>query len=116
MSAKITYKQNIPYYKGMPCFVNGMRLNSHPRVDKEGFLSAYYWRDGGLWGCKVSEIYPNVFVYNDEGFDHLYLHETIPMTLEEWENDNGEYCHNVSNVIEALTKSGYSGHGGIDIE
>lgn len=57
---KITYKQNIPYYKGMPCFVNGMRLNSHPRVDKEGFLSAYYWRDGGLWGCKVSEIYPNV--------------------------------------------------------
>lgn len=39
----------------MPCFVNGMRLNSHPHVDKDGFLSAYYWRDGGLWGCKVSE-------------------------------------------------------------
>ena len=34
---KITYKRNIPYYKDMPCFVNGMRLNSHPRVDKEGF-------------------------------------------------------------------------------
>lgn len=50
----------------MPCFVNGMRLNSHPHVDKDGFLSAYYWRDGGLWGCKVSEIYPNVFAYNDE--------------------------------------------------
>jgi hypothetical protein len=116
MSAKITYKRNIPYYKGMPCFVNGMRLNSHPRVDKEGFLSAYYWRDGGLWGCKVSEIYPNVFAYNDEYLSHLYLNATTPMTLEEWKNDNGHYCHNASNVIEALTKSGYGGHEGIDIE
>ena len=61
-------------------------------------------------------VYPNVFAYNDEGLGHFYLHETIPMTLEEWKNDNGEYCHNASNVIEALTKSGYGGHGGIDIE
>lgn len=113
---KITYKRNIPYYKGMPCFVNGMRLNSHPHVDKEGFLSAYYWRDGGLWGCKVSEIYPNVFAFNDEGLANLYLHETIPMTLEEWKNDNGKYCCNASNVIEALEKSGYCGYGGIDTE
>ena len=38
------------------------------------------------------------------------------MTLEEWKNDNGEYCHNASNVIEALTKNGYCGYGGIDEE
>ena len=72
MSAKITYKRNIPY--------------------------------------------PNVFAYNDEYLSHLYLNATTPMTLEEWKNDNGHYCHNASNVIEALTKSGYGGHEGIDIE
>ena len=26
----------------------------------------------------------------------------------------GEYCYNASNVIEALTKSGYCEYGGID--
>ena len=93
-----------------------MRLNSHPHVDEEGFLSAYYWCDGGLWGCKVSEIYPNVFAFNDESLANLYLHETIPMTLEEWKNDNGEYCCNVSNVIEALEKNRYGGYGEIDAE
>lgn len=47
---KITYKQGIPYYMGMPCFLDGKKLNSKPKIDKDGFLSAYYWRDAGLWG------------------------------------------------------------------
>lgn len=116
---KITYKQNIPYYNGIPCFVNGLRLNSHPYIDEDGFLSAFYWRDGGLWGCKVSEIYPNVFVYNE--YDNwfvrsFYLDEVTPVTLEEWKNSNGYYCPDVSNVLEALTKDGYGGHKGINIE
>lgn len=34
---EIYYKQNIPYYKGMPCFAGGLRLNSHPYIDNDGF-------------------------------------------------------------------------------
>lgn len=99
---EIYYKQNIPYYNGMPCFVSGLRLNSHPYIDNDGFLSAFYWRDGGLWDCKVSELYPNIFVYNSEYLDHLYLSKVTPMTFEEWCIDNGEYCPNDSNIVEAL--------------
>ena len=117
---KITYKQNIPYYNGMPCFVGTnnecvLKMNSCPSIDKDGFRSAYYWRDGGLWGCMVTEISPNVFAYTEESLRSLYLHEAIPMTLEEWKNSNGYYCPDVSNVFEALTKDGYGGHKGMDI-
>lgn len=45
----IKYHNGFPFYKGMPCFVNGMRLNSTPKVNEDGYLSVYYWRDGGLW-------------------------------------------------------------------
>lgn len=31
---KITYKQGIPYYMGMPCFLDGKKLNSKPKIDK----------------------------------------------------------------------------------
>ena len=118
---KITYKQSIPYYNGMPCFVGDgdvccLKMNSLPGIDEDGFLSAYYWRDGGLWGCFVSEIYPNVFAFTDESLSNLYLNEVIPITLEEWKNSNGNYCPNVSNVFEALSKDGYGGHKGINIE
>lgn len=113
MNTGITYKQNIPYYKGMPCFVNGMRLNSHPYIDKDGFLSAFYWRDGGLWGITIIEIYPGVFVYNNASFEHLYLNEVTPMTFDEWKKDNGEYSDWASNTVEALTKTGYEGHEGV---
>lgn len=112
----IIYKGDFPYYKGMPCFLDGKRLNSIPYIDKDGFLSAYYWRDGGLWGIRITEIYPNVFVYNDDSLEHLYLSQIEPMTFEEWKNDNGVYAPRCSNVIEALESTGLGGHKGIILE
>lgn len=103
---KITYKQGIPYYMGMPCFLDGKKLNSKPKIDKDGFLSAYYWRDAGLWGCTMSEIFPDTFAYNDGSPWHLYLCEAKPMTFDEWKKDNDPYCLRFSNVIEALTLKG----------
>lgn len=57
----IEYRNKFPFYKGMPCFVNGMRLNSTPKINEEGFLSAYYWRDGGLWDTMPSR-YIQMFI------------------------------------------------------
>ena len=33
----IIYNGDIPYYKGMPCFLDGKRLNSIPYIDGDGF-------------------------------------------------------------------------------
>lgn len=112
---EIYYKQNIPYYKGMPCFAGGLRLNSHPYIDNDGFLSAYYWRDGGLWGCRVSELYPNIFAFSNEFLKHLYLSKATPMTFEEWCIDNGNYCPNDSNIMKALKAEKSDGRDRIKI-
>lgn len=114
---KIEYRNGYPYYKGMPCFTSGLRLDSCPYRDEDGFLSAYYWRDCGCWFSLIKELYPNIFVFCDDYFalSHLYLQETKPMTLNEWANDNGFSSHEISSVTEALAKDGYGDHKGLKI-
>lgn len=113
----ITYKGNIPYYKDMPCFINGIRLNSIPKIYENGLLGAYYWRDAGAWGSMISEIYPNTFVFTDEweGLSHLYLKEVQPTTFKDWRNSNTWTTLRCSNVIEALRLEGFEGHEGLKI-
>ena len=113
----IIYKGNIPYYKGMPCFIAGMRLNSIPKIDKNELLSAYYWRDAGAWRGIISEIYPNVFVFTDEweGLSQLYLKEVQPTTFEDWRDTNTWTTLRCSNVIETLRLEGFEEHEGLKI-
>lgn len=101
----IKYRNGSPFYKGMPCFVNGMRLNSTPKINEDGLLSAYYWRDGGLWGYEVVEIYPNVYCFSDECLHMLDLKEVKPETLEFWKESNGCYAPPCKTVEEALETS-----------
>ena len=98
----IKYYNGFPFYKGMPCFVNGMRLNSTPKVNEDGYLSAYYWRDGGLWGCDTIEIYPNVYCFFNEYMHSLHLKEVKAETLEFWKESNDCFAPLCSTVEEAL--------------
>lgn len=110
--SKIEYRNNIPYYKGMPCFIGGKRLNSVPKVNSEGFLTAYYWCDCGLWGIDVSEIYKNRYVYNTENLP-MYLTECHPMTFNEWKEDNEPYTSSCVTIEQALNANSLDGgHGG----
>ena len=98
----IEYRNKFPFYKDMPCFINGMRLNSTPKINEEGFLSAYYWRDGGLWGCDAIEIYPNVYCFSDECLHILDLKKVKPETLDIWKESNGCFAPPCETVEEAL--------------
>lgn len=110
----IVYKNGFPFYKGMPCFVDGKRLNSEPSINKDGFLSAYYWRDAGLWGINAVELYPNIFVFVSDYLYHLDLKEVNPMSYDLWRaenNPNGKYLAE-SNIIEALNCQSIDGSHG----
>ena len=105
LKENIEYRNDFPFYKGMPCFVNGMRLNSTPKVNEEGFLSAYYWRDGGLWGCDCVELYPNVYILQDDFHWSVDMKEVKAETLEFWRESNGCFAPLCSTVEEALETS-----------
>lgn len=112
----IEYKHGIPFYKGMPCFLDGKRLNSDPHINKDGFLTAFYWRDAGLWGIDAVELYQNVFVLTSDYYSWLDLKEVMPMSYDSWRaenNPNGEYLLE-NNIMEALNCKSINGfHGNV---
>lgn len=102
---KIEYKNDYPYYKGMPCFLGGLRMNSIPKVNENGLLSAYYWRDNGMWGVVISKTRQGTYIYNDTGeAHHLNLKEAKPMTFVEWLKSNNSWCTPIS-IQEALSNT-----------
>lgn len=100
---KIEYKNGYPYCKGMPCFLDGLRLNSIPKIDENGLLSAYYWRDNGMWGAIISKTPQGTYIYNDTGeAHHLNLKEVKPMTFGRWLKSNSNWF-TPSSIQEALS-------------
>lgn len=100
---KIEYRNDYPYYKGMPCFLDGLRMKSIPKVNENGLLSADYWRDNGMWGVAISKTPQGTYIYNDTSeAHHLNLKEAKPMTFCEWLKSNNSWCTPIS-IQEALS-------------
>ena len=98
----IKYHNGFPFYKGMPCFVNGMRLKSTPKINNDGYLSAYYWCDVSSWGCDVIKIYPNVYCFKNSTIHSLPLKKLEIESLDAWKEYNECFAPPCNTVEEAL--------------
>lgn len=87
LNEKIYFKENIPYYNGLPCFLSGYRMDSEPWLD-HGMLRSYYLRDAGLYECRVIEVTPGAYscTYVNYNGEKWYGE---PMTFDEWKRSNG---------------------------
>lgn len=97
----IDYQNRYPYYKGMPCFIDGLRINSDPYTNDFDKFGAFYWSDLQDYGCNIVKYFDR---YRVQGSDPLSNYITLldPMTFEEWKAINRQ-CSSVRLKNDILT-------------
>lgn len=74
-------------------------------LDKDEYRSGHgmYWRDGGEWGIdarmKNGKLVSDAKIYGDE-LQYLDGQDLIPITEEEWKEDNGRYAPSLKKIEE----------------